>query len=122
MSTQKPRIAIDSLVYKHLSDGIWSKYCGVKTELTGFTLGRAITCAETMGHYYGLYAGDEECYTAFLELFEPYVIELHNLDSRFVHRTDMDSNKVQPKLLKRVTTSDTTKEFFDPDMTIDSIR
>jgi len=85
-----------SLVAKHVTPELWEKLKDVKTKTSGFTLGKAIACAvEFDDQHCGIYAGDEDSYEDFKDVFEPIILEYHGLPSEFSHSSDMDVSKIQ---------------------------
>merc|ERR1712038_1213873 len=65
-----------SLVAKHVTEEKWKKLGGLKTATSGFTLGKAIACAvEFDDQHCGLYAGDQDSYADFKDVFEPIILE-----------------------------------------------
>jgi protein-arginine kinase len=85
-----------SLVAKHVTPEIWAKLGGLKTKTSGFTLGQAIACAVQFDDQHcGIYAGDQDSYEDFKEVFEPLILEYHGLGADFAHTSDMDVNKIQ---------------------------
>merc|ERR1712004_948606 len=84
-----------SLVAKYVTKPIWDKLSSVKTATSGFTLGKAIACAvEFDNKHCGIYAGDEDSYVDFAEVFDPLICEYHGLSADFKHTSDMDSSKI----------------------------
>ena len=43
----------------------------------------------------GIYAGDEDSYEDFKDVFEPIILEYHGLPAEFNHTSDMDVDKLQ---------------------------
>merc|ERR1712240_662554 len=61
-----------SLVAKHVTKERWDKLSGIVTKTSGFTLAKAIACAvEFDNQHCGMYAGDEDSYIDFADVFEP---------------------------------------------------
>lgn len=85
-----------SLVKKHVTKERWDKLSGIKTKTSGFTLAKAIACAvEFDNQHCGIYAGDEDSYLDFEDVFDPLIREYHGLpDGPFAHKTDMDITKI----------------------------
>merc|ERR1712165_209690 len=80
-----------SLVAKYVTKPIWDKLSSVKTATSGFTLAKAIACAvEFDNQYCGIYAGDEDSYIDFADVFDPLICEYHGLPADFQHVSDMD--------------------------------
>lgn len=85
-----------SLVAKHVTPEKWAKLGGLKTKTSGFTLGQAIACAVQFDDQHcGIYAGDQDSYEDFKEVFEPLILEYHGLGADFAHTSDMDVDKIQ---------------------------
>merc|ERR1712062_192893 len=60
-----------------------------------FTLAKAIACAvEFDNQHCGIYAGDEDSYIDFADVFDPLICEYHGLPADFSHVSDMDSSKI----------------------------
>ena len=65
-----------SLVAKHVTEDKWKALGGHKTATSGFTLGQAIACAVNFDDQHcGIYAGDEDSYKDFKDVFEPIILE-----------------------------------------------
>jgi len=92
-----PNIAsTHSLVAKHVTADKWAKLGGHKTATSGFTLGQAIACAVQFDDQHcGIYAGDEDSYKDFKDVFEPIILEYHGLEPGFSHQSDMDVTKIK---------------------------
>merc|ERR1739838_125852 len=61
----------------------------------GFTLAKAIACAVDFDDQHcGIYAGDEDSYKDFAEVFDPLIQEYHGITADSVHTSDMDFNKI----------------------------
>jgi len=85
-----------SLVAKHVTEEKWKKLGGLKTATSGFTLGKAIACAvEFDDQHCGIYAGDQDSYADFKDVFEPIILEYHGLQPGFAHTSDMDVEKIK---------------------------
>jgi len=85
-----------SLVAKHVTPELWAKLSGHKTATSGFTLAQAIACAVQFDDQHcGIYAGDEDSYKDFAEVFDPLIQEYHGISATAVHTSDMDVNKIQ---------------------------
>merc|ERR1711874_550439 len=55
-----------------------------------------IACAvEFDDQHCGIYAGDQDSYEDFKDVFEPLILEYHGLEAGFAHQSDMDVNKIQ---------------------------
>merc|ERR1739844_168084 len=84
-----------SLVAKHVTPEKWAKLGGLSTKTSGFTLGQAIACAvEFDDQHCGIYAGDEDSYAVFADVFDPIIEGYHGLPAGFKHTSDMDAEKV----------------------------
>jgi len=84
-----------SLVAKHVTADKWAKLGGHKTATSGFTLGQAIACAVNFSDQHcGIYAGDEDSYIDFKDVFDPLILEYHGLSEGFSHQSDMDVSKI----------------------------
>merc|ERR1712144_74002 len=85
-----------SLVAKHVTKERWDKLSGIVTATSGFTLAKAIACAvEFDNQHCGMYAGDEDSYIDFAEIFDPLICEYHGLPAGFKHVSDMSVDKIQ---------------------------
>merc|ERR1712024_394698 len=84
-----------SLVAKHVTEAKWAKLGDIVTKTSGFTLAKAIACAvEFDNQHCGIYAGDEDSYIDFADVFDPLICEYHGLPADFKHVSDMDPTKV----------------------------
>merc|ERR1712168_1440724 len=84
-----------SLVAKHVTKEKWDKLCAIKTATSGFTLAKAIACAVQFDDQHcGIYAGDEDSYKDFAEVFDPIIQEYHGISADSTHTSDMDFNKI----------------------------
>merc|ERR1712018_532526 len=55
----------------------------------------AIACAvEFDNQHCGIYAGDEDSYIDFKDVFDPLICEYHGLGADFKHTSDMDASKI----------------------------
>merc|ERR1712156_275100 len=85
-----------SLVAKHVTKEKWDKLSGIVTKTSGFTLAKAIAVAvEFDNQHCGIYAGDEDSYIDFAEVFDPLICEYHGLPAGFKHVSDMDVEKIK---------------------------
>merc|ERR1712212_131737 len=85
-----------SLVAKHATKEKWDKLSGIVTKTSGFTLAKAIAVAvEFDNQHCGIYAGDEDSYLDFAEVFDPLICEYHGLPAGFKHVSDMDVEKIK---------------------------
>jgi hypothetical protein len=63
--------------------------------LSGFTLARAIACAVQLDNQHvGIYAGDEDCYVDFKDIYHPIICHYHKLESNFTHKPNMDASEI----------------------------
>merc|ERR1711971_902041 len=84
-----------SLTAKHVTAEKWAKLGGIVTATSGFTLAKAIACAvEFDNQHCGIYAGDEDSYIDFADVFDPLICEYHGLAGDFKHTSDMDASKI----------------------------
>merc|ERR1712086_85218 len=84
-----------SLTAKHVTAEKWAKLGDHVTATSGFTLAKAIACAVEFGNQHcGIYAGDEDSYIDFADVFDPLITEYHGLSGDFKHTPDMDSTKI----------------------------
>merc|ERR1712076_71031 len=84
-----------SLTAKHVTEAKWAKLGDIVTKTSGFTLAKAIACAvEFDNQHCGIYAGDEDSYIDFADVFDPLICEYHGLPADFSHVSDMDSSKI----------------------------
>merc|ERR1712079_326944 len=84
-----------SLTAKHVTAEKWAKLGDHVTKTSGFTLAKAIACAvEFDNQHCGIYAGDEDSYIDFADVFDPLICEYHGLPADFKHVSDMDPTKV----------------------------
>merc|ERR1711914_57547 len=90
-----------SLVAKHVTKERWDKLSGIVTKTSGFTLAKAIACAvEFDNQHCGMYAGDEDSYIDFADVFDPLICEYHGLPAGFKHVSDMDVEKIKGTISK----------------------
>merc|ERR1712141_991603 len=84
-----------SLTAKHVTKEKWDKLSGIVTKTSGFTLAKAIAVAvEFDNQHCGIYAGDEDSYLDFADVFDPLICEYHGLSADFKHTSDMDATKI----------------------------
>merc|ERR1711909_206282 len=84
-----------SLVAKHVSEDRWNKLCGIKTKTSGFTLSKAIACAVEFDYQHcGIYAGDQDSYKDFEDIFLPIICEYHGLPIDFKHESNMNVDEI----------------------------
>merc|ERR1711962_1594519 len=84
-----------SLTAKHVTAEKWAKLGDHVTKTSGFTLAKAIACAvEFDNQHCGIYAGDEDSYIDFADVFDPLICEYHGLSADFKHTSDMDAPKI----------------------------
>merc|ERR1711899_367698 len=84
-----------SLTAKHVTAEKWAKLGDHVTKTSGFTLAKAIACAVDFDNQHcGIYAGDEDSYIDFADVFDPLICEYHGLAADFKHTSDMDASKI----------------------------
>merc|ERR1712223_1754998 len=84
-----------SLTAKHVTAEKWAKLGEHVTKTSGFTLAKAIACAVDFDNQHcGIYAGDEDSYIDFADVFDPLICEYHGLAADFKHTSDMDASKI----------------------------
>merc|ERR1712077_1387 len=84
-----------SLTAKHVTAEKWAKLGDHVTKTSGFTLAKAIACAVDFDNQHcGIYAGDEDSYIDFADVFDPLICEYHGLGADFKHTSDMDASKI----------------------------
>merc|ERR1711910_248790 len=92
-----------SLVAKHVTKERWDKLSGIVTKTSGFTLAKAIACAVDFDNQHcGMYAGDEDSYIDFADIFDPLICEYHGLPAGFKHVSEMDVEKINGNILPEV--------------------
>merc|ERR1711988_296812 len=85
-----------SLVAKHVTAAKWAKLGGLKTKTSGFTLGQAIACAVQFDDQHcGIYAGDQDSYEDFADVFDPLILEYHGLKPGFKHQSNMNVDEIK---------------------------
>jgi len=63
-----------SLTAKHVTAEKWAKLGDHVTKTSGFTLAKAIACAVDFDNQHcGIYAGDEDSYLDFADVFDPHL-------------------------------------------------
>merc|ERR1711862_708099 len=73
-----------SLVAKHVTEEKWNKLNEIVSKTSQFTLAKAIACAvEFDNQHCGIYAGDEDSYVDFADVFDPLICEYHGLSPDF---------------------------------------
>jgi len=89
-----------SLTAKYVTKELWEKLSGKVTATSQFTLAKAIACAVQFDNQHcGIYAGDEDSYIDFAEVFDPLIREYHGLpEGDFEHISDMDASKIVGKI------------------------
>ncbi len=92
MNTEKKH---QSLMKKHHTESVKKNLAGVSTP-HGFTLDDAIRSGvENEDSGVGIYAGDEESYVLFSEIFDPVIEEYHGgYKPTDMHTADLDSEKL----------------------------
>lgn len=92
-----------SLVAKHVTKEKWDKLSGIVSKTSGFTLAKAIACAvEFDNQHCGIYAGDEDSYIDFADVFDPLICEYHGLPADFKHTSDMDVTKIKGNIIPEI--------------------
>merc|ERR1711944_247286 len=92
-----------SFVAKHVTAEKWAKLGDHVTKTSGFTLAKAIACAvEFDNQHCGIYAGDEDSYLDFADVFDPLICEYHGLPAGFKHVSDMDVEKIKGNVAEDV--------------------
>merc|ERR1712242_661304 len=92
-----------SLTAKHVTKEKWDKLSGIVTKTSGFTLAKAIAVAvEFDNQHCGIYAGDEDSYLDFADVFDPLICEYHGLPAGFKHVSDMDVEKIKGNVAEDV--------------------
>lgn len=92
-----------SLVAKHVTEEKWNKLSDIVTKTSGFTLAKAIACAvEFDNQHCGIYAGDEDSYIDFADVFDPLICEYHGLPADFKHTSDMDPTKLKGRISEEI--------------------
>merc|ERR1712066_662434 len=85
-----------SLVAKHVTKEKWDKLSGIVTKTSGFTLAKAIAVAvEFDNQHCGIYAGDEDSYIDFADIFDPLICEYHGLPAGFKHVSNMNVEEIK---------------------------
>merc|ERR1712020_365692 len=85
-----------SLVAKHVTKEKWDKLSGITSKTSQFPLAKAIACAvEFDNQHCGIYAGDEDSYTDFAEVFDPLICEYHGLPAGFKHVSNMNVEEIK---------------------------
>merc|ERR1711936_1161075 len=92
-----------SLVATHVTEAKWAKLGDHVTKTSGFTLAKAIACAVGFDNQHcGMYAGDEDSYIDFADIFDPLICEYHGLPAGFKHVSEMDVEKINGNILPEV--------------------
>merc|ERR1712083_1157206 len=92
-----------SLTAKHVTAEKWAKLGDHVTKTSGFTLAKAIACAVDFDNQHcGIYAGDEDSYIDFADVFDPLICEYHGLPADFKHTSDMDVSKINGNIKPEV--------------------
>merc|ERR1712183_872143 len=92
-----------SLVATHVTEAKWAKLGDHVTKTSGFTLAKAIACAvEFDNQHCGIYAGDEDCYIDFADVFDPLICEYHGLPGDFKHVSDMNVDGIKGNVAPEV--------------------
>jgi protein-arginine kinase len=92
-----------SLVAKHVTKEKWDKLAGIVTKTSGFTLAKAIAVAvEFDNQHCGIYAGDEDSYLDFADIFDPLICEYHGLPAGFKHVSNMNVEDIKGNVATEV--------------------
>jgi protein-arginine kinase len=92
-----------SLVAKHVTKEKWDKLSGIVTKTSGFTLAKAIAVAvEFDNQHCGIYAGDEDSYLDFADIFDPLICEYHGLPAGFKHVSNMNVEDIKGNVATEV--------------------
>jgi len=92
-----------SLVAKHVTKEKWDKLSGIVTKTSGFTLAKAIAVAvEFDNQHCGIYAGDEDSYLDFADVFDPLICEYHGLPAGFKHVSNMNVDEIKGNVASEV--------------------
>jgi len=92
-----------SLVAKHVTKEKWDKLSGIVTKTSGFTLAKAIAVAvEFDNQHCGIYAGDEDSYIDFADVFDPLICEYHGLPAGFKHVSNMNVDEIKGNVASEV--------------------
>merc|ERR1712077_171142 len=76
--------------------GLWEKLSKAVTATSGLTLAQAIACAvEFDNQHCGIYAGDQDSYKVFSDVFDPIIQDYHGISADSKHTSDMDVTKIQ---------------------------
>lgn len=79
----------NSLVKKHLSSEIFKTLNCLKTD-SGFTLAAAIRSGvKNPDSSIGIYAGDEQCFQTFSQIFDPIISEFHKFSKQKNHKSNI---------------------------------
>merc|ERR1712233_223091 len=79
----------------YVTEDVWNKLAKEETETAKFTLAKAIACAiQFDDQHCGIYAGDEDSYKVFADVFEPIIQEYHGISADSKHTSDMDATKI----------------------------
>merc|ERR1712201_64244 len=79
----------------YVTEDVWKKLASEETKTSKFTLAKAIACAVQFDNQHcGIYAGDEDSYTVFKDVFDPIIQEYHGISADAKHTSDMDASKV----------------------------
>merc|ERR1712018_446820 len=85
-----------SLVAKHVTEDKWNKLNEIVSKTSGFTLAKAFACAvEFDNQHCGMYAGDEDSYIDFADVFDPLICEYHGLPAGFKHVSNMNIEEIK---------------------------
>ena len=83
-----------SLVHKYLTPKIYQRLKDKKTATSGSTLDACIACAVQFDDQHcGIYAGDQDCYVDFGELFDPIIKDYHSFDGKHISNMNVEDIK-----------------------------
>merc|ERR1711993_151859 len=92
-----------SLTAKHVTEAKWAKLGDHVTKTSGFTLAKAIACAVDFDNQHcGIYAGDEDSYIDFADVFDPLICEYHGLPAGFKHVSNMNVEEIKGNVAEDV--------------------
>merc|ERR1712241_959867 len=92
-----------SLVAKHVTKDKWAQLKNITTKTSGFTLAKAIACAvEFDNQHFVMYAGDEDSYIDFADVFDPLICEYHGLPAGFKHVSNMNVDEIKGNVASEV--------------------
>jgi len=85
-----------SLVAKYVTPEIWAKLKDHKTKTAGVTLEQCIACSIAFDNQHcGIYAGDQDCYTDYADVFNPIIQEYHGVKAGAKHVSNLNADEVK---------------------------